>query len=166
MPAILDDIRDRQLLFELEIMPNGGDSMKDAVSRIDNAVQFSGARWRAIIDRDEVATYECDLDGLCTQSNRAMCDLFGLEREEMMGVGWMKGLIPEDRERVYDAWMASVNKGIPYECSYTVRHADTGTEVEVTTIADPMENDRGHIIGFHGSITPRPFRGTQLVLPL
>ena len=65
----------------------------------------------------------------------------------------MRGLMPDDRERVYDIWMSAVKKGIPYECNYMVRHADTGAEIEVTAIAEPMINDRGHIIGFHGSIT-------------
>jgi PAS domain S-box-containing protein len=139
-----------------ELRTNGGSSLKDAVLRIDASSQKQEARWLAIVDRDSQPTYECAPTGECTQANKAICELFGLSREEMMGNGWLEGVIPSDREKAFDAWNAAVSKNLPYECEYTSRNHRTGETIKVRTTAEPMFDRDERIIGYHGVLDPVP----------
>lgn len=47
-----------------------------------------------------VAIYRTNTHGLCTYANQALCDLFELPLEKILGVGWTQRVYPEDRERV------------------------------------------------------------------
>lgn len=137
-----------------ELRPNGGRSIRDRIKRIDTTVQINAARVHVIMERDQMPIYECLPTGECSYANRSLCELFGLESEEMEGNGWLAALIPEDRERVFDTWRSAVAKQIPYECSYSLR-TKAGVE-KVTTTAEPMWDTDGNLIGYHGILWRQP----------
>ena len=44
--------------------------------------------------------YQSDAQGRCTYANAALCELFGMSEKELMGVGWLDRVHPEDRAQV------------------------------------------------------------------
>jgi len=131
-----------------ELSPNGGASIFDRIKRIDASTQLASGRVLTLMDRAPQPVFECSPDGGCTYANHAICDLFGLSRDEMLGKGWYRGLDQADIQRVYAAWMDCVKNGLSYECDYGLRDSD----ITVRASANPMVGGVGQIIGFSGTI--------------
>lgn len=131
-----------------QILPNGGNSMVDALKRIEKKTDENYARAKAILNLQTQAIYECDAEGRCTNANLALCEMFEMDMADVIGNGWAGALIPEDREKSVDVWMSCVTKGIPYEWHYRLKK----TGLEVRTKATPMFDSKGHIIGFYGVV--------------
>jgi len=140
-----------------ELLPNGGGSIRDAVTRIDRSLQKSEARWVALIERDVTATYECAPTGECTYVNRELCNLFGLDKDEMMGNGWLEAIDgQEERERVHSVWAHAVKDNLPYACEYKIKNQLTMVRSLIRTTAEPMVDRNGTIIGYNGTIRTVP----------
>jgi len=137
-----------------QFKPNGGKSVMDKLNRIDLSVQIDSARIMAMMNHAAHPVFECNAEGKCILVNKAICDLFGLSPEEMLGTGWLNGVSPEDRESTIDSWMSAIAKSIPYEHRYNVRNARTGVLTPVRAFSAAMKNVYGQIIGFHGTVQP------------
>ena len=137
-----------------ELIPNGGNSIKDAITRIDRQVDNNAARSKAIMSLMPQGIYECDTDGRCTAANLAICEMFGLDYTQMLGNGWLAAIEPGDRDRVLTVWLNAVNKGIPYESSYTIVNQRDHTSKRYKTSAKPMIGSKGIILGYYGVIEP------------
>jgi PAS domain S-box-containing protein len=47
-----------------------------------------------------VGIYQSDGQGHCVYVNAALCELFSMSEKELMGVGWLERVHPEDRAQV------------------------------------------------------------------
>jgi PAS domain S-box-containing protein len=47
-----------------------------------------------------VGIYQSDAQGRCIYANAALCELFGMSEKDVMGVGWLDRVHPEDRAQV------------------------------------------------------------------
>ena len=106
-------------------------------------VGLANARCLSIQNLLDTPIFECDLSGDCTFSNDALCELVGLPHEKMIGRGWLEGIIPSEREFVFDAWSSAIEKRLPYECAYTVRNKTTGKYAKIVTKAVPLVGKTG-----------------------
>ena len=137
-----------------QFQPNGGTSVRDAIDRIDFSVQRNTARFIAMLNHEIRAVFECDVEGQCTFANKALSDLFGMADDELMGNGWLVGIDPADRERIWQVWLSCVKSHIPYEAVYSVRNQRTNVKQLVRAYSMAMKNLKGNIIGFHGVVEP------------
>ena len=142
-----------------ELRPNCGGSMKDILNQLAHRVEIQCARIVAMREASTIATFECDLSGKSTFHNRALCELFGLSNEEMCHNGWLEAVDPAHRERVYDEWYSAVEKHLPYEAEYTIVNVRNGKHINATAYARPMKSSNGQIIGYFGTVIPKPEAG-------
>lgn len=56
-----------------------------------------------------VGIYQSDAQGRCTYVNAALCELFGMSEKELVGVGWLDRVHPEDRAQVEAARQHAVS---------------------------------------------------------
>lgn len=130
---------------------SGSRSFLEEHDHLVDRAAINQARLYAILDLMPTAIYECDLEGNCIHANKALCDLFGLNLEQMMGSGWLAGIHPDDREKTYDRWLNAVLKKIPYEAGYRVRNAKTKIVVNAESIAFPLhENEEA--VSYFGKV--------------
>jgi PAS domain S-box-containing protein len=47
-----------------------------------------------------VGIYQSDAQGRCVYVNAALCELFGMSEKDVMGLGWLGRVHPEDRAQV------------------------------------------------------------------
>lgn len=137
--------------------PSRAGSLVSVINSLREQIEYNQARITSILEHHPGEVYECSPEGECLYANPAICELFGLSKQEMRGSGWLGGIEPAERERVYNIWTAAVQKKIPYECQYVVRNAKTGRRFEVRTIALPLYNSNHEIIGYQGffsSVSP------------
>jgi PAS domain-containing protein len=95
----------------------------------------------------EIGIYACRPDGTCEWANDYLCDTFGLDSKEMKGFGWLSAISRDDRERVYETWMYSVQHGIPYDESYTIESSHN-PPLRVHTKAWPIKHPTTDAIVF------------------
>ena len=146
----IDEFFDKVNVIHKEVRHNGGESIKDVLGKIYNKIEIFNSRLAVLLDLDVDPIYQCDLDGKAIFGNKAILEFFGLDFNEFLDFGWLKGIDPKDRERVFDCWMNCVKKQIPYECTYTVYNSKTGAKIEATTVALPLKNEDGVVFGYMG----------------
>ena len=85
-----------------EFTKNGGNSIKDRIQRIDDMVTLGELRSKMIANNFlSVGAFERNTDGETTWVNKAICEMFGLTEDEMMGNGWLAGVDGHCREEVW-----------------------------------------------------------------
>jgi len=137
-----------------ELVPNGGGSIKDSIGRMERKLDMVQRRTDIITDSLPDGIYECDAEGRCTFASLALCKAFGLQSSEMMGIGWLSAIHPEDRQPTHEVWMESVKTGTPYRASYRVVNQVSGEEMLCTTEARAVKNGKGEVIGYYGKLWP------------
>lgn len=136
-----------------EFSINSGKSIKDQITRIDNAVRLAELRSKLIASSfSNIGMYECDPQGKCIWANSALCDLFGLPHEEVLGNGWLSGVMDDEREDVLEKWLTSIEHNIPYDTTYTVRNNKTHEVFKVKTSAMSNKSVDGKILGYYGQM--------------
>lgn len=141
-----------------EVMFNGGHSMKDQLSKVQNNLSemqgLQEARFFAQQNQQLTATYNCDVKGNCTFSNTALSNLFGMHYSEMIGKGWLRaiGLSQSERESVYEEWMNAVRNDLPFECIYNVVNQKTGDQYKCKTKADAQRKKDGTVMFYLGTV--------------
>ncbi len=65
-----------------------------------------------------VGIYQSDAQGRCVYVNAALCELFKMSDKEVMGVGWLDGVHPEDRAEVEAARKHAVSSVPVFHMEY------------------------------------------------
>ena len=70
-----------------------------------------------------VAIYQSDAQGRCVYVNSALCELFEMSEREVLGLGWLDRVHPDDRERVAAARRHAVSAIPVFYLQYRIRLA-------------------------------------------
>jgi PAS domain S-box-containing protein len=73
----------------------------------------------------------------------------GLTEEEAKGQGWLKGIHPDDRLRVFDAWQEMLKSDRNFSLEYRMIIAD-GRMTWVSGVAKSISDEHGYHIGYVG----------------
>lgn len=114
-----------------QFRPNGGNSLRDVIDRIERDIDASKARTKILLGMSKYGVYEADSSGNCTWVNRRWCEVAGLMPEEAMGNGWLTAIHPDDRVKVFAEWENSVKLGRDFDLVYRFKNLHTG---EVTLV--------------------------------
>jgi len=136
-----------QQLLE-QVRPNGGQSLRDVVDRIEREVLATSAMNRGLLDLSDTAYFEADERGHFVFVNRRWCDLTGLSPEEARGTGWTLGVHAEDRGTVAALWDEAIDEWRPFRVTHRLCHATSGAITLVHVRALPVRHGttlRGYI---------------------
>ncbi len=89
----------------------------------ENAIKRSEERYRSLILATSQIAWTADAEGRCPDlpSWRAYT---GQTVEEVIGLGWLDAIHPDDRERTNQVWMEAVQTRSLYDVEYRIRGAD------------------------------------------
>ncbi|MFC4254099.1 PAS domain-containing protein [Croceibacterium xixiisoli] len=109
--------------------------------------QRSTHQLRALADSMPAIAWSCDNQGNIDYFNRRLIEFTG-------SATYLYGthVHPEDFDRSYSLWQASLASGQPYECEHRVRRAD-GSYRWMMTRAEPVRDDSGAIVRWFGTAT-------------
>lgn len=155
----MDKIGDIADIVLTEFRPNGGSSMRDAVTRIELNVQEVrkdvmriDARQGALVASLSDPIYEANAQGLFTKVNSAFLQLTGRSTDEVLGNGWELTVHPDDRKRVWEEWQAAVARRRAFESRFRMVDID-GTQYCVRSVAHPYtEPNAIEVFGFLGRL--------------
>jgi PAS domain S-box-containing protein len=115
---------------------------------VDEALRASEGRFRAMCDTSPLGIFLAGPSGECRYVNPAGQAIMGLDAAEAQGRGWIRGLHPEDRERIVAGWGSAVDSRVGYETSiHRFLHADgnvVSVEVRAVPVVGPM-GERGFL---------------------
>lgn len=135
-----------------QLRPNGGSTLADVVSRIDTELARVVGMQRLLVGVTNGAVWECDAHGKCVYASPSLCEMYGLDKEQMLGLGWTAAVDTQAQRTAAAAeWQEAVSGGLPYCAEYVVRNIRTGERVQVRSEGHPLISS-GKVIGFIGTV--------------
>lgn len=134
-----------------ELTPNGGGSMRDAITRIDNMMTVNEQRQRAALTITREALMEVDAQGNCIWANQTYLQLTGRPLDEILGRGWVNTISSVERETVMEEFDNALDEGREFEYEYTIsiHGKDRARVAERTT---RLRDRKGSIVGYIRSV--------------
>jgi len=112
----------------------------------------SDRRFKAITNSVDQMIWTTLPDGHHDYYNDRWYEFTGTAPGATDGDGWNAVLHPDDRERAWQRWRASLASGDPYEVEYRLRH-HSGVYRWVLGRAQPQQDEDGRIVRWFGSCT-------------
>jgi PAS domain S-box-containing protein len=128
------------------------EKLRQSETRIRQSSEQHRKETRALIDAIPQQIWSGPADGSLDFCNERWRSYMGLTLEELEGQGWQSMLHPDDRERVLEAWRASVASGTPYEQEERHRGAD-GDYRWFLSRGVPVRDAEGRIVRWYGTNT-------------
>jgi len=116
--------------------------------KLEEALIRSEERFRTILEQIEDIYIEIDLEGRYTFINDTFCRNMMYTREEAIGMEAKNIIHPEDREKMYQAYLEVYNTGKSNKgIDFRVFRKDGAMGYSENTIS-PIRDERGRIVGF------------------
>jgi PAS domain S-box-containing protein len=116
----------------------------------EDALRESENRFRALAVLAPVGIYLTDNRGRYQYVNERWCDMAGMSNNEAWGDGWIKGLHPDDRDLVSEAWEKMVKSGGEWGVEYRFQNSQ-GEKTFVLGLASSMYDQSGQFTGYVGA---------------
>lgn len=113
------------------------------------ALRASEERFRALATTIPVGIYLTNAGGRCLYVNPAWCEMAGLSMEQAVGEGWVKGVHPDDQERIGREWYKAMRSKGSWSMEYRLQ-APGGKITWVYGVAAALQDERGMVTGYVG----------------
>lgn len=137
-----------------EVKPNGGKSLKDRVTAIQeqvnkdsNSINKIVCRQKWILDNRPEPIFECDTDGNCTWVNEKYCQLLQHDVDYFLGNGWKNGIHCEDLDVVEKEWQKAIKDKRSSTTEY--RMVDRESNIYKVKVVAIRHEDYGYIGSIH-----------------
>lgn len=110
---------------------NGGSSIKDAILRLEKGQSEIIFKLADIEESQKLALnitgtafWYSDEKGECRYASPGLEKLMNRGSDQILGNMWVSWIVPEDKERVFEAWQFSVENKTVFDEQYTYKRAD------------------------------------------
>ncbi|MEG4066008.1 PAS domain S-box protein [Microcoleus sp. Pol11C2] len=76
------------------------------------------ARYQTLTEASPVGIFYADAGGDCLYVNERWCQISGITCDEALGKGWLQGIHPDDRARVFSEWYSAAQEKLPFKSEY------------------------------------------------
>ncbi len=108
-----------------ELQPNGGGSIKDQIKQIANDVKIIRIERDATFYLSKDPMFKTDDKGYYTSVNTSLCNLVGVNEQELLGLGWLNYISLEDRDRVWEEWENIIESGKEISTFFTIKNPES-----------------------------------------
>ena len=126
---------------------SNGNSLKDVLYRLENNFGHTDQKIKVIASCMGIAAFETDKRGLYTFISKKWSELTGISSEEALGNGWLNMIDDEQRNEVYNEWLACTNQNREFHAIVKLSHFPDN---EVSVVAWPIRNLDGTVEKFFG----------------
>ena len=134
-----------------EFKPNGGSSMKDAITRIETRQLIKDQRDRALDNDTLYGIWEADETGRYTHVNRTYNRISGTLTEDLLNYGWINTIYPPDRLAITQEWELAREQHREFYGEYRIELPD-GKIINVINIGHPLKDRNGNLKGYVGQL--------------
>ena len=90
--------------------------------RSEEVLRESESRYRLLVEATSLDMWRATVpDGVLISDMPHWRTITGQSREEIAGAGWLDAVVPDDRSRTQEAWLAAVRTGGHYGIEYRIR---------------------------------------------
>lgn len=118
--------------------------------RAEERVRESEARFKIMADKAPVMIWTTGTDGLCNYFSKPWLDFTGRTLEQEVGLGWLEGVHPDDKQICFDGFLPAFEAKKPFHMEYRLRRAD-GEYRWVIESGVPRYTGGGEFAGYIGS---------------
>lgn len=130
-----------------ELKTNGGESLKDAVGRIETKVDYANSKLKF---RDQLSVnpvFEMDSNASCIFANRTLCSVLEIDESDFLGRRWLSVLSNKmDKAHILQEWMDAISNKIPI--SIVFEFTVNGSNKKFLVRAEPAMNRKNELQGF------------------
>ncbi|WP_414577706.1 EAL domain-containing protein [Anabaena sp. CCY 9402-a] len=112
----------------------------------------SQQRYASLAAAAPVGIFRTDVQGNCLYVNERWCKIAGLTSETAIQFGWVTGIHPDDKDKVFIEWYSAAREHRPFQLEYRFQKPD-GTVTWVFGQAVAESDIAGKITGYVGTIT-------------
>lgn len=128
-----------------ELRPNGGKNLRGSIDRQEIISTL-------LLSESDNAIFICDKDGEMTYANPALCEMFGLPQEKMLGRGWTAAIDEKTRNEVWQSWMDTIKNGLPYSRTLKIENQSSKNKFSVKSSAIKQPSIHGQAVAYFGTI--------------
>lgn len=111
------------------------------------------ARYQTLAEVSPVGIFYTDASGDCLYVNECWCQITGMTCAEAFGKGWVQGIHPDDRDRIFAEWYRAIEEKLQFKSEYRFQHLDNGNVTWVFGQVVGKVGDNGQIKSYVGTIT-------------
>jgi len=151
----------RILLIRAEAIHDSNGALSGAVAvsmdmteQVDTqrALRESEEKFRTMTEAMPQMVWSGLPDGRNDYSNGRWCEFTGLSMDELLGMGWLDVIHPDDRDALRDKWLHTMGTGGLFESEHRIRRHD-GEYRWALNRALPMRDEAGRILRWMGTVT-------------
>ena len=116
----------------------------------EEALRRSRDRFRALVEATTSIVWTADPAGMVQEGSERWAEFTGLTPEECRGLGWLRAVHPDDRERVRNEGARAVRERRVGEKEFRLRHRDGGYRY-VSASGVPLRED-GAVVEWIGTL--------------
>lgn len=133
-----------------QVNPNGGTSMRDSITRIEEQQLVDGEMRRAYQHYVNVPFWEADPHGMILWANGAFAKLLGVATEDLKGEGWMGMIHESDLYEVKDR----IGKEVAHDqhLEFRVYRPNKQTPLKIKTRWRRVANHAGKTVRYVGTV--------------
>jgi PAS domain S-box-containing protein len=136
---------------KVQVEYNGGSSMKDAVRRIEQKVDYNVMRMNIMDMCSDRMTFKMDKNGSCTFINDSFLKCFGYAENDILEFSFENIIHEDDVPGIRLKWQRAIDKKSRFYDEQRIYDVH-GTEFKVIVRAYPVIEDNGNLKEFYGTI--------------
>lgn len=105
-----------------------------------------------ITSASPTALWMSDNKGMITYANQTWTTWTGQTTAEILGRGWLRCILPEDRDRAFEKFLVDLKDQLPYEVNFRIRRQDGEIRWCIAT-GNPQYDKHGEFKGYIGACT-------------
>jgi PAS domain S-box-containing protein len=139
---------------DLELIEKAAYLAGIAIERVQKqtALEKSWQRYEILAELSPVGIFHADAQGDCLYVNQRTSVISGLTLAETLGNGWVRGIHPDDRERVSREWYQAAQNKLPFYLEYRFQTPQGVTTWVITHAVGEIDHNN-EITGYVGTIT-------------
>ncbi|NJR23021.1 MAG: PAS domain S-box protein [Richelia sp. CSU_2_1] len=111
------------------------------------------ARYQTLTEASPVGIFYTDAAGDCLYVNDRWCQISGMVADRALGKGWLEGIHPDDRDRVFAEWYSATQQQLPFKSEYRFQAINPAQIIWVFGQAVAQIGDNGEVKSYVGTIT-------------
>lgn len=135
-----------------QLFSNSGSSLADKLDECILLAKKADSRSTILTENSTIPSFEANSKAEITFSNTALAELFGLEKEEMKGTNYLKGVHNEQRASFYKTFKDSIEQKIPFSYNFLCVNQHNGLKTDCYIKCDVIKDLKGQIIFLSGIV--------------
>lgn len=145
--SLLMDVQSKQTIkldsIIKQLYPNGGSSVFDKVDQVLDNQEILKQTHNATLYLDSTPIFKTNMNGECIFVNVAWLKLSGYnDPKQAYGFGWLRSIHPDDRERLKEELMESVESETQLVTSYRKINVTTKDVFNMTAMTKIVRNSK------------------------